>query len=141
MGRAGLAIELETAAAALEQVACVAATADDNDALLARALYARFATERAIERAAMSAAWHARLQPVDPGWLDLAFTVPLLDTTRARSELGWAPTMTADAVIEEVIDGMRVAAAGDTPVLRPRRVPQALLDAVRRGPVGVRSRP
>ena len=54
--RAGLAIELETAAAALEQVACVAATADDNDALLARALYARFATERAIERAAMSAA-------------------------------------------------------------------------------------
>ena len=37
-------------------MACVAATADDNDALLARALYARFATERAIERAAMSAA-------------------------------------------------------------------------------------
>jgi alkylation response protein AidB-like acyl-CoA dehydrogenase len=54
--RAGLAIELETAAAALEQVACVAAANGDNDALLARALYARFATERAIERAAMSAA-------------------------------------------------------------------------------------
>jgi len=54
--RAGLAIELETAAAALEQVACVAVADGDNDALLARALYARFATERAIERAAMSAA-------------------------------------------------------------------------------------
>jgi 4-aminobutyrate aminotransferase-like enzyme len=54
--RAGLAIELESAAAALEHVAAFAATADDNDALLARALYARFATERAIERAAMSAA-------------------------------------------------------------------------------------
>ena len=54
--RAGLAIELETVTAALEQVACVAATIDDNDALLARALYARFATERAIERVAMSAA-------------------------------------------------------------------------------------
>jgi alkylation response protein AidB-like acyl-CoA dehydrogenase len=53
--RAGLAIELEAAAAALEQVAA-AVTADDNDALLARALYARFATERAIERAAMAAA-------------------------------------------------------------------------------------
>ena len=39
--RAGLAIELETAAAALEQVASVAAAADDNDALLARALLAR----------------------------------------------------------------------------------------------------
>ena len=54
--RAGLAIELEAMAAALEQAAAFAATADDNDALLARALYARFATERAIERVAMSAA-------------------------------------------------------------------------------------
>jgi alkylation response protein AidB-like acyl-CoA dehydrogenase len=54
--RAGLAIELETAAAALEQVASVAVADGDIDALLARALYARFATERAIERAAMSAA-------------------------------------------------------------------------------------
>jgi len=53
--RAGLAIELQTMAAALEQVAAFAATADDNDALLARALYARFATERAIERIVMSA--------------------------------------------------------------------------------------
>jgi alkylation response protein AidB-like acyl-CoA dehydrogenase len=54
--RVGLAVELETAAAALEQVASVAATADDNDALLARALFARFGTERAVERAAMAAA-------------------------------------------------------------------------------------
>src|SRR6516162_9622151 len=53
--RAGLAIELEAVAAALEQVAAYSATADDNDALLARALYARFATERAIERVVMSA--------------------------------------------------------------------------------------
>jgi len=43
-------------AAALEQVASVAATIDDNDALLARALYVRFATEQAIERVGMSAA-------------------------------------------------------------------------------------
>jgi len=54
--RAGLAIELETASAALEQVAIFAASAGDNDALLARALCARFATERAIERAVMAAA-------------------------------------------------------------------------------------
>jgi len=54
--RAALAIELEAAAAALEHTASVAATARDNDALLARALCVRFATERAVERAAMSAA-------------------------------------------------------------------------------------
>jgi alkylation response protein AidB-like acyl-CoA dehydrogenase len=54
--RAGLAIELETVAAALEHAASIAPTLDDNDALLARALCTRFATERAIERAVMSAA-------------------------------------------------------------------------------------
>jgi len=54
--RAGLAIELEAAAAALEQAASGAAALDDHEALLARALYARFATEQAIERVAMSAA-------------------------------------------------------------------------------------
>src|SRR5579863_2805330 len=53
--RAGPAIELEAAAAALEHTASVAATAGDNDALLARALSVRFATERAIERVVMSA--------------------------------------------------------------------------------------
>lgn len=42
-------------AAALEQVASIAATTDDSDVLLARALYARFAAERAIERVVMSA--------------------------------------------------------------------------------------
>jgi alkylation response protein AidB-like acyl-CoA dehydrogenase len=54
--RAGLAIELETAAAALEHVAASATSAGDNDALLARALYARFATEKAIEHVVMRAA-------------------------------------------------------------------------------------
>jgi len=53
--RAGLAFELEAAAAALEQVASAAVTAGDNEALLARALCVRFATERAIERVVMSA--------------------------------------------------------------------------------------
>jgi alkylation response protein AidB-like acyl-CoA dehydrogenase len=51
--RADLAIELETMAAALEQVATT--TANDNNTLLARALYTRFAAERAIERAVTSA--------------------------------------------------------------------------------------
>jgi alkylation response protein AidB-like acyl-CoA dehydrogenase len=54
--RAGLVIELEAMAAALEQVAATAATAGNNDALLARALCVRFATERGIERVVMSVA-------------------------------------------------------------------------------------
>lgn len=53
--RASLAIELETAAAALEHVAQGTADAEDNDDLLARALYVRYATERTIERVVMAA--------------------------------------------------------------------------------------
>lgn len=94
-----------------------------------------------VVRAAMSAAWHARLQQVDTGWLDMGFALPTLDTTRARVELGWAPTKDGPAVFAEVVDGMKEAAAGQTPALRPRTVVGAVSDALRRGPVAVRRRP
>ncbi len=94
-----------------------------------------------VLRAAMSLAWHARLQQVDTGWLDMAFALPLLDTGRARRELGWQPQHDAVSVLAEVITGMREAAEGRTPVLRRRTVPGALKDFVRRGPVGQRNRP
>lgn len=89
-------------------------------------------------RAAVSASWHARLQPLDPGWVDLAFAVPLLDTTRALTELGWAPTRDARSVLAETLDGMREAASGDSSVLRPRTVAGSVLRALRRGPVSSR---
>ncbi|GAA2417414.1 NAD-dependent epimerase/dehydratase family protein [Streptomyces glaucosporus] len=95
----------------------------------------------AVVRAAMSAAWHAHLQQVDTGWLDMGLALPTLDTTRARAELGWAPTKDGPEVLAEVIEGMREAASDGTPVLRPRTVTGALGDAVRRGPVAVRRLP
>jgi hypothetical protein len=36
------------------------------------------------------------LQPTEPGWLDLALSVPLLDTSRARDLLDWHPGHGAD---------------------------------------------
>ena len=92
-------------------------------------------------RAGMSLAWHARLQQVDPGWLDLGFSVPLLDTTRARTELGWAPRVGALTVLAETIAGMRESAAGPSPVLRPRTVLSQVGRALREGPVSSRHRP
>lgn len=91
-----------------------------------------------VVRTAMSAAWHARLQRVDTGWLDVGFALPLLDRSRASRELGWSPSVDAVTVFREVIDGMREAAAARTPVLRRRGVPLAFRDFVRRGPVGER---
>ena len=95
----------------------------------------------ALLRVAVSAAWHARLQPVDPGWLDLGYSVPLLDTTRARSVLGWSPTVDGATVLAETLDGMRRAASDHTPALRPRSVQEQLDRLARRGPVSMRREP
>jgi nucleoside-diphosphate-sugar epimerase len=89
-------------------------------------------------RAAAWAAWQARLQPLDPGWIDLAFAVPLLDTTHARRELGWAPSVDARSALREVVAGLADAAATSSPALRPRSVAKELAALVRRGPAAHR---
>jgi len=72
-----------------------------------------------VARAAASATWQLRLQPSPPGWLDLALAVPLLDTTRARTELEWEPRYTAEEAIAEVVKGIRDRAGALTPPLDP----------------------
>jgi hypothetical protein len=89
----------------------------------------------------MAGAWHARLQQVDPGWLNLGFASPLLDTTRASKELDWSPSVDGVSVFREIVTGMREGASDDTPVLRRRSVVASLRDAVRRGAVSARHRP
>lgn len=89
------------------------AIADIFDARLVR-LTPRFA------RAGMSLLWRLHLQPSPRGWLDMALGVPLLDTTRAGSVLGWSPSRTADAALRELLDGIREGAGASTPPLSPR---------------------
>ncbi|HEV2059188.1 MAG TPA: NAD-dependent epimerase/dehydratase family protein [Solirubrobacteraceae bacterium] len=87
---------------------------------LARLLEARPVSvpPRAL-RMAVDAAWKLRLQPTPPGWLDLALGVPLMDTTRAREELGWTPAHTAGEALLELIDAMRRGEGLDTAPLEP----------------------
>ena len=70
-------------------------------------------------RAGALLAWRLRLQPTPPGWLDLALGVPLMDATRARTELGWRPRWTAEEALREVVDGIRDGAGIATPPLSP----------------------
>lgn len=70
-------------------------------------------------RAGADLTWRLRLQPSSPGWVDMALSVPLLDTTRARAELGWTPRRTAGEALLELIDGMREGAGTPTPPLDP----------------------
>ena len=94
-----------------------------------------------VLRAGLSAAWHARVEQLDPGWLDLGFAVPLLDTTRAADVLGWAARTDAVSVLTETVAGMRDAASGGSPVLRTRSVVGQLARAVRSGLVSTRRKP
>jgi UDP-glucose 4-epimerase len=72
-----------------------------------------------VLRGLAALSWRARLQPSEPGWLDMGLAVPLMDTTRAHTELGWSPARGADDALLELLDGMRQGAGHDTPPLDP----------------------
>ena len=85
---------------------------------LGRVLKARpVAVPPRVLRGAAKIAWLSRAQPTDPSWVDLALGVPLLDTTRARKELGWTPRQGADEALLELIEGIRQGAGFGTPPL------------------------
>lgn len=70
-------------------------------------------------RALLDLAWRLRLVPVDPGWLDIAVTVPVMSTDRARDVLGWTPRIDARAALRAAIDGVAAASqVADSPRLR-----------------------
>ena len=70
-------------------------------------------------RAAVAAAWHLHLVPASPTLFDLALSLPIMDTTRARSELGWTPTYSSLDAIRELLQGLRERAGLKTPPLEP----------------------
>lgn len=108
---------------------------------IAAALHARsIPVPPRVLRGAVSVSWRARLQALDPGWLDLAFAVPTLNTSRARDLLGWAPQVNAQTVLAETISGMASADSTPSPALRPRAVLDEIVTAARRGNVGRRHR-
>lgn len=93
-----------------------------------------------VVRAAVSLSWHARLQQVDPGWVDLAYQVPLLDASRASSELGWQPLHDPLSTLGEVVAGMAAADADDTEAMRPRSLRDNVRRTLSHGPVARRRR-
>jgi UDP-glucose 4-epimerase len=70
-------------------------------------------------RTATETTWRLRLQPTPPGWLDLALQVPLMNSGRARRELGWEPSRTAEEALLDLLDGLRHGSGMPTPPLAP----------------------
>jgi UDP-glucose 4-epimerase len=79
-------------------------------------------------RAAADLTWRAHLQPSPPGWVDMALKVPIMDTRRARDELGWQPRYDAEQALLELMEGIRQGEDYPTPPL----------DADRSGPARIR---
>lgn len=92
-----------------------------------------------LARAAVLLSWKMRLQPVSPGWLEMALSIPLMDTSRAREELGWTPQRSAADAILDLLQGLREGAGLKTPPLSPHtggpfRIREILTGVGRREP-------
>lgn len=106
---------------------------------IAEALHARpVHVPEPLIRGVVAATFAARMQRIDAGWIDLAFAAPLLDTTRARTQLGWEPQVDARAALAEAIDGIADAASTSSPVLRPRTLGRQFRELLRNGPITTR---
>jgi UDP-glucose 4-epimerase len=91
-----------------------------DSAVLAELLGARpVRLPAAALRGAASVTWRMRLQPSPPGWVDMALAVPLLDSARARDDLGWRPRFSATEALLELLEGLREGAGYPTPPLDP----------------------
>jgi UDP-glucose 4-epimerase len=87
---------------------------------LAKALDARpVPVPAAVIRALAAATWRLRLQPTPPGWLDMALSVPIMDTSRARDELDWEARHSSVDALLELIDGLHERDGAPTPPLAP----------------------
>ena len=70
-------------------------------------------------RAAADASWRAHAQPTPPGWVDLALNAPIMNTARARAELGWEPKRSSREALMDLMHGLRDGSGADTPPLAP----------------------
>jgi hypothetical protein len=75
-----------------------------------------------VLRSLARASWAAHLQPVDPGWIDLAASVPILSTDRIR-QLGWRPEHPVEQLLREFLQALRDGRGTASPALAPRARP------------------
>src|SRR5215217_2548713 len=87
---------------------------------LGRALGARpVRVPAGLLRRGAALSYRLRLQPSEPGWVDMGLAVPVMDVSRARSELGWSPRHSASDALLDLIEGIREGAGLETPPLAP----------------------
>ena len=125
---ADVAVALSTVVAQRPAGAFNLATDQVIDRTAARQLFGGLAPPLPMRlmRAAATTSWRLRLQPVDGGWVDLAGSVPLLRSERARNELGWAPSHAGGTTLVEFLHALRQRRGYPGPLLHPRRLSTGL---------------
>ncbi len=88
-----------------------------------------------LVRAFLFGGHRAGLVAADEGWLDMATSVPMMDNSRAASELGWRPRVTAAEALRRLLRGMAEGRGAASVPLRPRDPADGRLPAAR-GPAG-----
>jgi UDP-glucose 4-epimerase len=97
-------------------------TAEDTlgPAAVARLLQSRWVpTPARVVRAALGTAFRLRAVPAAPELFDLAMSVPMLDASRARRDLAWAPRHSSSDAIESFLRGLDGHDLLETPPLAP----------------------
>jgi UDP-glucose 4-epimerase len=89
----------------------------DGDQLASITGARRIDVPQKLVRSALATGWHLRLVPTEPALLDLALSLPLLDTSRAQADLGWQPQVPGPEALREAMAGMAEGAGDATPPL------------------------
>jgi UDP-glucose 4-epimerase len=74
-------------------------------------------TPNGLVRGALATAWHLHLAPASPQLFDHFVRLPVMDTGRAREELGWSPRYSSLDAIRDFLAGLREGAGMSTPPL------------------------
>jgi nucleoside-diphosphate-sugar epimerase len=70
-----------------------------------------------LVRRGLALAWGAHLVPAAPALYDVVMQLPLMDSSRARDEMGWTPHATSRDALEELLRGLQRGSDDDTPPL------------------------
>jgi nucleoside-diphosphate-sugar epimerase len=95
------------------------------DPVIDREAFGKLLEARAVQvpkqavSAAMAGAWRLRLIPADESLLKMFVSLPTLDASRIRAELGWQPQRSGAEALREVMQAMAEGAGGPTPPLYP----------------------
>jgi UDP-glucose 4-epimerase len=84
----------------------------------------RVAVPAVVLRTGMQVAFLSRLLQIEPGWLDLGLGVPPMDTTRARTLLGWRAKHNGGDLLREFVAALGAGHGGEGPLLHPGTGPE-----------------